>query len=116
MEELSVLNFTVKGQTFEIKFPNVGEYRRIEVLKQSLSGGQYYSMLASGLDASYEALDIIDIESYFSILCPKLLEAINEKAGSFSELGMLDFEELKSAYKEQFVPWWEKILSLIRKK
>ena len=102
------MNFKIKGNEYLLKFPNVGNFRRIESLKQALSNGMYASMVGTYTDAAQSAADMIDIESYFSVLCPDLLKDF--KCESFSDLGLKDFMELQNAYKEQFVPWWNEIM------
>ena len=102
------LNFKVKGNEYTIKFPNVGNFRRIESLKQALSNGMYSSMVGTFTDAAQKAADMVDIESYLTVLCPEILKDL--KCESFSDLGLVDFMELQTAYKEQFVPWWRKIM------
>ena len=53
---------------------------------------------------------MIDIEAFLTILCPELIKDL--KSGSFKELGIEDYMELKNAYEEQFTPWWESVLKL----
>lgn len=101
----------VKSNTYEIVFPNVGKFQRIESLKQVISNGMYHQLLSTPTISSYEAMDMIDIEAYFTILAPKLVEDM--KCESFSDLGLEDYLELKEVYKEQFVPWWSNIIDLI---
>ena len=70
--------FKVKTSTvendYEIKLPNVGQYRDIEVYKQMLSNGMYSSLVSSVTNSSLNALDIIDIEATLRVLCPKFME------------------------------------------
>ena len=106
--------FEVKGNSYEIEFPNIGKFRTIESLKQVLSKGMYGQLLSTPTESAFEALDMIDIEAYLTVLTPKLIEDL--KCSSFSELGLSDYLELKSAYKEQFSPWWNEILLMINPK
>lgn len=104
MEEILV--FKIKSNEYTIKFPNVGEFRSIESAKQALSSGMYSSLVKTNTKSAQTAADIVDIEATFTILCPDLVEALGSK--SFSELGMKDFNELNTAYLDQFIPWWNK--------
>lgn len=106
------LIFTLKGRSYEMTFPRVGEYRTIEAMKQTLSLNTYGSLYRSMMTSSEEALDMIDMEAYFSVLCPKLIEDL--KCESFSELGLLDYLAVKKVFKEQFTPWWNEIETLLR--
>ena len=106
------LAFQVKGRSYAIRFPNVGDYRNIEAMKHTLSANTYGSMTMSRLATANEALDMIDIEAYLTVLCPKLLEDL--RCSSFSDLGIIDYRELRDAFKKQFVPWWQNIESMLR--
>ena len=108
------VELNVKGNKYVINFPNVGEFQNIEAMKQVLSKGMYSSLMTTGTIGSYESLDMIDIESYMSILCPKLIEDL--KCDSFSKLGLDDYLELKDIYQKSFIPWWNSILELLQPK
>lgn len=107
-----VLNFEFKGKVYTIEYPNIGKYRQIDILKQSLSMGQYGNLFRTMTNTSEESLDSIDIESYMSVLCPKLIKEL--KIDSFDNLPITTYKELKKAYKEQFVPWWNDIEEMLR--
>lgn len=110
MEENLVFN--LKENTYNLKFPNVGEFRRIESLKQALSSGTYSSLVKTTTSAAQSAADIIDIEATLTVLCPELFEK-DLTSKSFEELGMKDFEELRKAYFDQITPWWNNNLKAI---
>jgi hypothetical protein len=107
-----VLN--VKGNQYTVDFPNVGNFQKIEALKQVLSSGMYRSMIDAGTVSSTDALDMIDIQAYLSVLCPKLIKDL--KCNSFEDLGLEDYLELRNIYREQFSPWWLKIMELLNPK
>lgn len=107
-----ILNFEFKGKVYTIEYPNIGKYRKIDILKQSLSLGQYGNLFRTMTSTSEESLDSIDIESYMSVLCPKLLKDL--KIDSFDDLPISTYKELKNAYKQQFVPWWNEIEKLLK--
>ena len=104
------LVFTLKGRSYEMTFPRVGEYRTIQTLKQTLSFNTYGSLSRNQMRASEDALDMIDMEAYFSVLCPKLEKDLK---CAFSELGLLDYLELRKVFKEQFLPWWNEVEELL---
>ena len=107
-----ILNFQFNNRNYPIEFPNIGKYRQIDILKQSLSLGQYGNLFRTMTIQSEETLDSIDMEAYFSILCPKLIKDL--KVDSFDDLPLLKYKELKKAYKEQFVKWWNEIEKMLR--
>ena len=101
------LEFKVKGNVYKIKFPNVGEYIDIQTMKMSLSRNQYGSMERAFLPSMQRALNMVDIESILTVLCPDLVK--NLVPEGFSKLGLKDYKELEGAYSEQIVPWWKEI-------
>lgn len=108
------IEMNVKGNRYIIEFPNVGKFQQIETMKQVLSRGMYSSLLPMNTISSIEVLDMIDIEAYLTVMCPKLIKDL--KCDSFSELGLEDYLELKKVYQKEFVPWWNKIIDLLNPK
>lgn len=106
------LTLTVKGNSYQIAFPNVGKFQNIEAMKQVVSKGMYSSLLATATISAIEVLDMVDMESCFTVLCPKLIKDF--KCDSFGDLDIADYQELKVAYNEQFIPWWNEILKMLR--
>lgn len=104
----------VKGNSYTIEFPNVGTFQKIESLKQVLSNGMYSGLMSMATTSSSEALDMIDMEAYLSMLAPKLIKDL--KCETFGELGLEDYMELRVAYREQFIPWWMGILEMLQPK
>lgn len=110
MEKLIVLR--IKGNSYEIKFPNVGQFQQIESLKQVLSQGMYKELTGMNTISANEVLDMVDMESYLSVLSPKLISDL--KCKTFGELGLEDYMELKAVYSDDFIPWWNSILEMLR--
>lgn len=109
-----VLSFRVKSNSYEIEFPNIGQFQTIESLKQVLSKGMYSALMTTSTVSAFEVLDMVDMESYFSVLCPKLIEDL--KCKTFGDLGLEDYKELKTVYQESFMPWWNGILEFLSPK
>lgn len=112
MEKQIVLK--VKGNSYSIEFPNVGQFQTIETLKQILSKGMYSALMGTSTESSFEVLDMIDMEAYLTVMSPKLIEDL--KCKTFGELGLEDYLELKREYKAQFLPWWVGILDILNPK
>jgi hypothetical protein len=110
--DIEILEFKLKSNNYTIKFPNVGQIEDIECTKQLISKGMYSSLMQMGTRAANDTLDMIDMEAFFSILCPDLVKDL--KSDSFRDLGIVDFMELKKAYIKQFVPWWVEIQKILR--
>lgn len=102
----------LKGNSYTIDFPNVGKFQSIETVKQVLSKGMYSSLLTTSTVSSIEALDMIDAEAYITVLAPQIIKDL--KCTSFQDLDIEDYLELKVVYQQQFIPWWNNILSLLR--
>lgn len=104
------LEFKVSGMVYKIDFPTVGKFQSIEANKQVISKGMYGSLLNTATVASYQALNMIDLEAHLSVLAPLLMEDL--KCKSFGDLDIEDYLELEKAYKSQFLPWWNDIMKL----
>lgn len=104
----------IKGVEYPVKFPNVGEFYRIEAMKQSLSMGYYNVMLSSASNQAQHALDMIDIQATLVILCPKLIEDLKVK--NFSELHIKDYVVIRDAYLKTIAPFFKEIEDLLRGK
>jgi len=106
------LNFAVKGNNYSIKFPNIGEFKTIEVMKQALSNGVYDGLIKTNTSSAQYASEMIEMEAFLSVLCPKLIEELYGNI-SFRNLGIKDYLELAKAYKSQVSPWWDEILKMV---
>jgi hypothetical protein len=105
------ISLNVKGISYKIEFPNVGNFQNIETMKQVVSKGMYSSLLTTGTVSAMEVLDMVDMEAYFTVLCPKLIKDLN--CETFGDLDIADYKEIKTIYQKQFVPWWNLILNLL---
>lgn len=108
------LELIVKGNKYITEFPNVGVYQNIETMKQIVSKGMYASLMSVNTQNASSALDMIDMESYLTILFPQLIKDL--KCQGFSDLGLEDYMELREIYVEKFIPWWRDILEILQNK
>lgn len=99
---------------YNIEYPTVSQYSRIEALKQQFSEGQYGSMLASRLKSQFDALDMIDTLANFTVLLPNQFYKDLNKV-SLQDIDALDFKEVVKVYKEQFLPWYNNWYELLSK-
>lgn len=107
-------NFVIKGKTYETQPVKVGNVIDLWRLRAALSGGTYGQLYRMILDNADEALIAIDMEAFFSVFCPKFIEDL--KPGSFRELGLDDYLEVKEVFIDQIQPWMTKIEGLLKKK
>ena len=69
MEDLKEsVEITLKEKQFTLKFPNIGDYIKIEANKQEYADGNYAMLAWSNIASMNRALDIVDAVSYFSVL------------------------------------------------
>lgn len=104
--------FSIRGKDYTVKFPNVGEFYRIESMKQVLGKGFYNSLTQSPTVSSSYALDMIDIEATLSVLCPDFVKDLKVK--NFADLGIADFKEIRDVYIATIVPFMDEVMSLLR--
>lgn len=102
----------IKGHSYPVKFPNVGQFYQIEAMKQNLSRGFYNSMVMSPSAMAQHALDMIDIEAAIAVLCPKLIEDMKVK--NFSELDVRDYKLIRDEYFKTVVPFFKEITDLLK--
>lgn len=107
------LKLLVKGNDYVVKFPTVGKVVDIDIQKSILSSGQYSILSTMGMETSVMALDKIDMEAVFNVLCPKIMKDL--KVNSIDDLEIEDFNELRKIYTEEVVPWYLGVIELIRK-
>lgn len=111
-EELSrEKTFKTKENSYNMKFPSIGQYIEIESKRMNLSNGAYSSMLNSNLISSQTAMDMIDMIATLSTLCPDLVKDLKSK--SFIDMDIIDGRELLEDYRNQILPWlnsWMKVL------
>lgn len=98
------INFQFEGKSFNVDFPNYSRLLRIETLKSKFTSGEYGAMLSAGTKSSVIALDIVDMASLFTVLCPDLQSQI--KGSSFMELTPGEMAPLMKIYKKKIAPWW----------
>ncbi len=102
-----------RNNKFEVGIPNIGEYIKIESLKQALTSGRYALMAFGGLESSETALDLVDAIVYFSVLAgDKFLKTYGVKSHEeLLNMSIVDSEELTHQYKEIYAPFYNSIVA-----
>lgn len=113
MELARSTELKIKGNSYKVSFPTVGQLIQIESLKITLSNGKYGEMLQSNMISMLNALDYIDMIAYFSTVCPDILK---DAKVDLSKIDALDAMELLDVYKNQFIPFWKTYEDLARGK
>lgn len=89
---------------YEVEWPTIDQIIQIEALKLQLSRGKYTEMLLASTRGAERALNYIDMCSYLSVMCPKLIKDLKV---DIRNLDTIDVDKgLMKVYVEQFIPWW----------
>ncbi len=108
IESLKISFNTSSGTNeYQIKIPSIGDFYDIEVSKQILGKGFYTNIVKTNTFGAQNAADMIDIEAHLSVLIPDFIKDLKVK--NFKDLGINDYNNIRQAYIDQFVPWWNKI-------
>ena len=104
------ISFEFGGNSYEIKFPNNGQFIEIERLKSQLTDGFYSEMKNSSGNGFYATL-LVDTVSTFSVLCKELSKDLNK---SILEMNVVEAKPLIDIYTNKYLPWfteWSNLLS-----
>lgn len=103
----------VCNRTYDLKYPNVGNFIDIKVLETKLSQGTAMS-LVNGTGEQLDAFFYITTYAHFQVLCPELLKDL--KVNSLLELSLDDFQELLNVYLNDIQPWISGIQKAVKEK
>lgn len=107
MDKLSkTIKIKIKGNEYEIKFPNNGQLIDIETMKQALSKGSMDSLLISRNAQSNLVYVTIEMISTFTILIPQLIEDL--RVDNLLDLDPIETRELRRIYVEDYHAWYTK--------
>lgn len=106
------MTLEVLKNSYQIDYPNTGSQIDIELMKARMTDGSYDTLRFSVNPIFQAQADKIDMIATFSVLVPKLKEALNVK--SFFDLQEEESDVLMTAYAEQFIPFYVKIKTAIR--
>lgn len=113
MDDLQrTIDFNVKGNSYTLTFPTVGQLFQIEAMKVSVTLGTYGEMVKGITITILRTLDFVDMVAYLTILCPNLIKDL--KVDSLTKLDIFDAKELVLEYRKQVVPWinkWQETLN-----
>lgn len=107
-------NFVIKGKHYQTEEVRIGKILDVWKMRSALSNGSYGYLYRMGLDNADNALIIVDLEAFFTVFCPQLIEDI--KPNTIRELGIEDYLEIQEVYVSELMPWLAKIENLLKKK
>lgn len=113
---MDAITIKVLNNTYEVNYPNVGQFVDIKVQENLISKGQLSDLILSGLSMADEAEAAITIKimAFFNICVPDLIKDLKVK--SLRDLSMIDFLEIRKIYVKQISPWlneWQKKIRTI---
>lgn len=114
IQPLTIIFSTSKGDNeYVIKPPSVGQFYDIEVNKQLFGKGMYGAVIKTNTISAQHAADMIDIEAHLRVLMPE--EFFKDlKSESFQDLGIEDYNQLRTTYINVFLPWWKEIQDVLK--
>lgn len=102
----------IKGNSYEVEYPNTGKAIDIELLKLQIAGSNYDALRFGASKMAQEQADKVDMIAVFNVLIPQLREDLNSK--TLFDLSEEQSNELVEVYKTQFLPWFTPIKEAIR--
>lgn len=105
------ISIKIQGNTYIIKFPNVGQIIDIETRKAALSSGQYSRFAEVGTISSFMAKNYVDVIAVFSVLTPQLIKDLRKE--SLFDLTPQEMVELTEIYNKQYFPWYNEWMNLV---
>lgn len=108
----TVLKLEVRGNTYDVTYPNTGQQIDMELLKAKIADGNYDTLRFSNNPLFQDSADKIDMIATFSVLIPQLKKDIN--VDSFFKLEEEVTQELLEIYSLKFIPWYTELKKAIR--
>ena len=109
----TIKKIKVCGRTYDLNYPNVGNFIDIKVLETKLSQGSAM-LLVNGTGEQLDDFFYITTYAHFQVLCPDLLKDL--KVNSLLELSLDDFQELLNVYLNDIQPWISGIQKAVKEK
>jgi len=103
----------LRGNSYTINFPNVGQILDIESLKSALSNGTYGDLVKNNTKSSNQSLDLIDAIATFSVLIPELKNILEVK--SYLDLDLKTAKMVVNSYNKDYFLWFKELNDEIQK-
>jgi len=107
------LKFTVNGVSYLTENVTVGRLVDYYRFRTAISGGSYGLLYREAMKTTDEVLRMIECEAFFMAFCPKFIQDL--KPGSFRDLSLNHYQEIKSVYVESIKPWLTSFEELLQK-
>jgi hypothetical protein len=106
------VTLTIKGNSYNVDYPNTGQQIDVELLKAKITEGQYDALRFSASIACQQQADKIDMIATFSVVIPQLKNDIN--TDSLFKLSEEESDQLTEVYNKQYLPWYREIKDAIK--
>lgn len=98
------INIKIGENTYEVTFPNTGQFIDIETNKIAFANGKYKELQSSGMVTAQLATNLVEAIAVFNILIPKFKDDLNVK--SIFDLDLIHAKSITKAYIDIFIPWY----------
>lgn len=99
----------ISGNSYDVNFPNTGEFIDIQVLKSKITEEQYKTIAVDAYGAL--AMVLVDMIATFNILIPDLKQNIN--TSSILGLSLIESKLLLDAYNKQWMPFFNSWIDVL---
>lgn len=106
------VTLTIKGNSYNVDYPNTGQQIDVELLKAKITEGQYDALRFSASVVCQQQADKIDMIATFSVVLPQLKKDIN--TDSLFKLSEEESDQLTEVYNKQYLPWYQEIKDAIK--
>lgn len=108
------LKIEIRGNSYDIKLPNTGEFIDIQGIKSRIANENYGAISNSLEYQSGFAKLLVDMIATFNVLIPELKNSLNTK--SILALSMQESRELLDPYMDVFLPWYDEWMDIFSAK
>lgn len=103
----------IGSNTYEVGFPNTGEFIDIEVLKAKISQENYSGLIFNPQSNAKYATLLVDMIAVFNVMIPELKNDLNVK--HILSMSMVESKQLVSAYQKQYMPFFESWIEVLNR-
>jgi hypothetical protein len=98
------------GKKYTVKFPNNGQYQKIQSIKSQLLPDSF-NMEFAGAESQF-AVTLAEAQAHMTVMCPTLIKDLPK---SFSELELIEAVEILDIYVKEIRVWYNEWLEIIFK-
>lgn len=101
----------IKGNSYEVSFPNTGNFIDIQCLKNRITSDNYNVLVNSSDGYGAYARLLCDMIATYNIMIPELKKDINVQ--SILGLNMIESKILLDSYTKQYLPFFSEWMDII---